>query len=218
MFLPSFAHFWNGGTDTCSVRCPETCCWKALCEILLLKPPGRKCSWDTKWSSSVFPKFYLTTYIFLPAAGKHLPPSHTMKGTTQPQFQASGLGTCLDFSVSRLSLIVRSFEQRVWVEPEPDRYLCTNRCGTGCLRDQHTLWQSELITCTPERQTALSQKLSSRALAHLSWIFFSAFFVGLFFFFRALSLSLLLTLHTYVNTKNSYCFNEELFLSSGQHS
>lgn len=199
MFLPSFAPFWNGVTDICSVRCPETCCWKALCE--LLKPPGRKCSWDTKWSSSVFPKFCLTKYIFLPAAGKHLPPSHTRKGTTQPQLQASGLDKCLDFSVSRLSLIVRSFEQRAWAEPEPDRYLSTNRCDTRCLRDQHSLWQSELITCTRERQTALCLKLSSHALTHT---YLGSPFLHLFFF-RALFL--LLTLYTYVNNKNSYCFN-----------
>ena len=32
-------------TDICSAKCPETYCWKSLCKILLLIPPGRKCSW-----------------------------------------------------------------------------------------------------------------------------------------------------------------------------
>lgn len=69
MVLPSFARLRNGDTDICSVKCPKTYCWKALCKILLLIPPGGKCSWDTKWSSSAFPKSCHTTSIFLPAAG-----------------------------------------------------------------------------------------------------------------------------------------------------
>lgn len=69
MVFLSFAHLWNGDIDICSVKCPETCCWKALCKILLLIPPGGKCSWDTKRSSSAYPKSCYTTSIFLPAAG-----------------------------------------------------------------------------------------------------------------------------------------------------